>query len=108
MKIKLISDVYNISKRVKEIDKDYYIVYDTSNNKFEVHNSNQVGSSYCLTLPFNCLDERTLNYVHKTKSTNLEDILQKIENDNNKLKSTEKTSALNCVAENLENQLKEL
>ena len=47
MKIKLIYDVYNISKRIKEIDKDYYIVYDTSKNKFEVHNSSQIGGSYC-------------------------------------------------------------
>ena len=103
MKIKLTYDVYNISKRIKEIDKDYYIVYDTSKNKFEVHNSSQIGGSYCLTLPFTSLDERTLKYVRKTSSANIDCILNQIENDNNILKSAEKTSAFNVAYEAIEN-----
>ena len=68
MLVKLYSDVFDISQRVKNIDSGYYILFNTSNKKFEVHNSNQVGSSYCLTLPFKELDERTLNFINKTKS----------------------------------------
>ena len=103
MKIKLASDVYNISKRIKEIDKDYYIVYNTSKGKFEVHNSSQIGSSYCLTLPYNALDERTLKFVRKTSVANIDYVLNKIENDNNRIKSAEKTSAFNNVYESIEN-----
>ena len=72
MKIKIESDVYNISKRVKYIDKDYYVVYNTSTSKFEIHNLSQLGSTFCLTLPFNELDERTLEYINETKSENFE------------------------------------
>ena len=107
MKIKLNSDVYNISKRVKEIDKDYYVVYDTSLNKFEIHNSMQIGSSYCLTLPYSSLDERTLNYIHKTKSTNIERILEQIDNDNELFLSAEKTSTQNMVCDLVTQNLKE-
>lgn len=106
MKIKLGTDVYNIAKRIKEIDKDYYIVFNTSNNKFEVHNSNQIGSSYCLTLPYACLDARALEYVQKTSSANIDYVLNKIENDNNLLKSAEKTSAFNNVCESIENDIR--
>ena len=67
MKIKILNDVYNISKRIKYIDKDYYIVYDTSKHKFEVHNSNQSGGSYCLTLPYKELDERSLKHVRSSQ-----------------------------------------
>lgn len=99
MKIKLCSDVYNIAKRIKKIDKDYYIVYNTSTHKFEVHNSSQLGGTYCLTIPYQFLDERTLKYVQKTSSVNLDYVLNEIESNNNLLKSTEKSSAFNNVCE---------
>lgn len=93
MILKLNSDVFNISQRVKIIDKDYYVAYNTSSKKFEIHNSNQIGSSYCLTLPFKQLDERTLFYINKTKSSNIENILKEIENDNKLRESLEKSRA---------------
>lgn len=102
MKIKLTCDVYNISKRIKEIEKNYYIVFNTSKAKFEVHNSSQIGESYCLTLPYNTLDERALNYVRKTSVANIDYVLQEIENDNNKIESAEKTSAFNNVYQSIE------
>ena len=107
MKIKLTCDVYNISKRIKEIDKDYYIVYNTSKNKFEVHNSSQIGDSYCLTLPYGALDERALKYVRKTSVKNIDYVLNEIENDNNKIESAERTSAFNNVCESIENLRRE-
>ena len=97
MKIQINFDVYNISKRIKDIDRDYYVVYDTSKQKFEVHNSKQIGSTYCLTLPYCELDERSLDYVLKTQSTNVEEILEKIENDNKILESTNKLSAFSTI-----------
>ena len=105
MRIQIEQDVYNISQRIKEIDRNYYIVYDTSKQKFEVHSSTQIGSSYCLTLPQTQLDERTLKYVRETLSTNIDEILDKIENDNKILESATKTSAFSDIAENLEQNL---
>ena len=103
MKLKIAHDVYNISKRIKDIDRNYYIVFNTSKQKFEVHSSQQIGSSYCLTLPFNCLDERSLKHVLKTQSVNIDEILENIENDNNIRESANQTSAFSSVVENLEN-----
>lgn len=106
MKIKLASDVYNISNRIKEIDKDYYIVYNTSKKQFEVHNSNQIGSSYCLALPYSELDNRTLNYVLKTRSSNIDKILAKIDNDNKLLQSSQKRAALESVYDAIERNIR--
>lgn len=102
MKIKVTNDVYNIAKRIKKIDRDYYIVFNTSNKNFEVHNSAQLGSSYCLTLPYNQLDERALKYVRQTQSGNIDEILEKIENDNKLRESAIKTSAFSNIVEDLE------
>ena len=93
MKIKILFDVYNIAKRLKDIDRDYYVVYDTSKQHYEIHNSSQKGSTYCLTIPHNQLDERVLKLVRKNQSANIDEILEQIENDNKHLESTNLTSA---------------
>lgn len=94
MKLTIEHDVYNIAKRIKDIDRFYYIVYDTSKNSFEVHNSMQIDNSYCLTLPYSVLDERTLNYVYHTKSENIEKLLNEIENENRLKENAIKSSVL--------------
>lgn len=99
MKIQITSDVLNISNRIKEIDENYYVLYDTIKGDFEIHNSSQIGSSYCLTIPYNELDERTLNYVRQTQSVNIDEILEKIEQDNNILESANKSSAFSFVVD---------
>lgn len=107
MIVKLTHDVYNISKRIKLLDRDYYVAYNTSSCKFEVHNSSQLGSSYCLTLPYNELDERALNYVAKTRCANIEKILDKIENDNKILESAKKRETLSELNELVSDNFKE-
>lgn len=105
MKIKVDNDVFNISKRIKYIDRDYFILYDTEKHNFEVHNKNQIDTTYCLTLPFKYLDKRTLDYVYQTQSTNIEKILENIENDNKLLESAENTSVLSQFNDVLEEDL---
>ena len=99
-------DVFNISQRVKEIDEGYYVVLNTSKQKFEIHNSKQIGSSYCLTLPYSQLDERTLTYVYQTMSKNVEQILEKIENENKLKESAEKSSTLNKTCALIEDEIR--
>jgi len=106
MKLKITHDVYEISERVKDIDRDYYVVYDTSKGRFEVHNTAQIGSSYCLTLPYLELDERSLRYIRKTQSVNIEEILGQIENDNSILESAITSSALSVMHESIEENMR--
>ena len=100
--IQIENDVYNISKRIKNINRDYYVVYNTSKNKFEVYNSSQIGSSYCLSLPFTQLDERTITHVRKTQSSNLDEILEQIENNNN-IRESANYSAFSSVMDEIGN-----
>jgi len=100
--IKIRGDVYNIAKRIKYIDKNYYVVFNTSRRVFEVHNSSQIGSSYCLTLPFSELDERALKYVYKTLIANIDEILIELENDNNQRESAINSSAFSAIQDSIE------
>ena len=81
MRIKITHDVYDIANRIKDIDRWYYIVFNTSKGDFEVHNSKQVDTTYCVTLPYKTLDERALNYVYHTRVDNIENILEDIDRD---------------------------
>ena len=63
MKIKIDDDVFDITKRIKEIDDGYFVVYNTLKNSFELHNNYQE-NTYCLTCPYECLDERVLDMIY--------------------------------------------
>ncbi len=75
-------DLYDISRRIREIDRFYRIMFDCRSEKFEVHNLRQAGNTYCLTVPFDRLDERTLTLVRKTRVARAEDVFKDIEKHN--------------------------
>lgn len=106
MKIKIRHDVYNISKRIKKIDKNYYIVYDTSRACFEVHYKGQVGGSYCLSLPYPELDARTLFLINKTKSKNITFLLEEIEENNKNIINKQNLKVKQQFNLSIENLLK--
>ena len=79
------SDLFNISGRLKKIDSGYFVVFNYKKQQYEVHNRFNKGSSYCLGLPFDRLDYRTIDYVYKTRSENVEALFKEIEWDNERL-----------------------
>ena len=101
------NDVYNIAKRIKYIDRDYFIMYNTSKENYEIHNSSQQGSTYCVTIPYNTLDERTLDFVYKTQSKNIEEILCEIENENKLHENAEKSRVFLQLNESVKDVLKQ-
>lgn len=84
MKIKIESDVYDIVNRIKEIDDGYYIVYNTAKMVYELHNSKQP-YSYCLTIPYDEIDNRLIDLICVTNIRNIDNIIEDIDNNNDKL-----------------------
>ena len=101
------NDVYNIAKRIKYIDRDYFIVYNTSKENYEIHNKSQMCTTYCVTIPYNTLDERTLDFVYKTQSKNIEEILCEIENENKLHENAEKSRVFLQLNESVKDVLKQ-
>lgn len=79
MKIKITSDVFDITKRLKKIDESYYVLFDTKKKMYELH-SNCQKESFCLSLPFECLDNRTIEKTLKTKVENRKALFAELEN----------------------------
>ena len=82
MLIEVENDVYFIANRLKEIDPNYQIFFNTKRKMFEVHSKGQIGGSYCLTIPYLTLDKRTLDLVNKTKIENSEKLFEEMERNN--------------------------
>ncbi len=78
------NDIFNIAKRLKSIDKKYFIVFNSDRNKYEVHYS-RAKNTYELTIPYDTLDARTIDFVLKTRIQNKQKIFEEIENSNKKL-----------------------
>ena len=99
-------DVYDIANRIKCIDRDYYVVFNTVTRKYEIHNSAQIGSSYCLTLPYDDLDVRTIDYIHMTKVGNMEELIEQIDRENRLRDNSAKHDVITKIGESIEEEMR--
>lgn len=79
------SDCLEIVRRIKDIDEQYFVKFDPEKHKFELHHRAQ-RNTYCLTFPFDQLDERAVSYVLKTRVQNSDEIFKSMEEENRKLR----------------------
>ena len=93
------SDTYFICERLKEIDSSYFILFNFENNKFEIHSSMQRGSTYCLTIPYEVLDERTVDLVKKTRANNVDKLIEEIDQENERIQKQREKEAVDCLKE---------
>ena len=82
------NDLFDIANRIKQIDDKYFIVFNTARKKFEVHYKRNK-NTYELTIPFEQLDARAVEFVRKTRMQNKQKILEEINNNNALLKEKE-------------------
>jgi hypothetical protein len=78
--------VFEIGKRLRDINKEYKLYYNCQLLRIEVW----CGDELSFILPYNELDERTLNYARKTLTQNADEILLEIEKNNDDLLMEEK------------------
>ena len=79
--IKIIHDTFDITRRLQEIDSQYFVVYNTVLKRFEVHNSGQYLDTFCLTVDGE-LDSRLIDKVNMTRRQNVEKLLALIAKNN--------------------------
>lgn len=100
------NDMYNIVNRLKSIDKDYFVMRNTVTNKYELHHKGQLNTTYTLTLPFDSLDARTINYVFQSRRENFDKLIKEMEITNKKLENKEIENILDMAKYDLKNKLK--
>lgn len=60
-KVKIDGDLFEISKRLKNIDRGYYAEFDTETNKYLIKHSSE--KDYFMVLPYEALDARAIKFV---------------------------------------------
>jgi hypothetical protein len=100
------SDLYDIAKRLREIDSGYFLLFDYKKKRFEVHNKHQNGSSFCLALPFERLDERTLRLVRRTMASRKEQLFREMEEHNARLQKQEIFRQIKAAEQKMEDFLR--
>ena len=78
---KINHDLFDISKRLKSIDRRYALFFNRKKNRYEIY----ANGAMQMALPFERLDARALNYARKTRLENLEKIIAEIEEENARL-----------------------
>lgn len=97
--LKIESDCLDIIKRIQTIDKNYFVAINLDTKKYELHNSGQLYNSYCLTLPFDCLDERAYLHVLKTRVQNSDALFEEMDRQNKLLEKKQIEQVLNNFKE---------
>lgn len=95
----ILADTYFISERLKEIDESYFLVFNFDKQKFEVHSTEQGKNTYCLTVPYPVLDERTLALVRKTRGERLDALIEEMEKENEVFEKKQVKDAVNRLKE---------
>lgn len=106
MYIQIENDVFDIANRIKYIDRNYVVYFNTLKTQFEVHNLAQTDGTFCLSVPKDFLDESVLTLVQKTSSSNIDIILDQINNENQLKENAETRSILNKFNDQLEQSIK--
>jgi len=102
------NDLYDIGKRIKEIDKDYFIAYSYKKQRLEVHNSNQKGGSFCLVIPYDRLDSRTIDLILRTKCENVKRVFDDIEKGNERALKESRYQAIKNAEIRMESMLSKI
>ena len=98
------SDALGIIKRIKAWNKNYSVYYNLKNKKFMLYltETELKPKVYCLTYPFNEIDERMFDYTLKSEMQNRKAVLEEIEKSNALLLMQEQKKIKNLMENNLE------
>ena len=88
-KVMITNDVFDIANRIKEIDNDYFVMYDKKLCRFEIHNKRQKPDTLCLVLPYDTLDCRAIDKVLSTRVEYVAKQLEQMDEYNQKLQASQ-------------------
>ena len=97
--IEVENDCFDICKRLKVVDGSYKVFFNIKKLCYEVHSFLQTQSSFCFTVPYSELDERTIDYAVKTRSENRDRIIEEIEENNRRVEERNLKMQVNALKE---------
>ena len=93
-RVPVLINVYDIPVRLKQVNGDFFVMFNTKTQKYEVHCSSQPFDTLACVLPFDELDARALTYVRQYSRERTEHIAEEIERYNEELDRKEKAALI--------------
>lgn len=95
-----VQDIFFISERIKDINENYILFYNTKNHRYEIHDiANQICSE-CITF-FDYPTKEILFRLKSSNKQNMQKLLIDIEKHNEKLENERKTAQTNTAKDKL-------
>ena len=91
------NDAFNICERIKRLNPYYFVVFNTKNQKYEVHNSKQYSNTFCITCD-DGLNFSVINKLRKTKIENIDKIIKEIDEFNAKNEASAQAQTMDVVS----------
>ena len=86
-RIPVVSHAMDIPDRIRELDKGYFVMFNTKIQKYEVwHRGDGEGVLECV-LPYDGLDERAVRHVREHRLERMEQLIREIEEHNARLEA---------------------
>ena len=81
------TSVHDVPERVKEHDPDMFVVWNSMKKRYEIHSLANIGDTFGMHVPFECLDYRTVFAVKKSdqKIRSVKEILREMDEHNERL-----------------------
>ena len=105
MKTIVKKDLFNVSRRLKKIDSNYFLVYDKDKNRYEVHYKGQRDSTFCFCVNTPLPDATTLKKVYLTMVKNAKKIVLDMVQSNQKLEENRKRAFFDREKDDLKSYL---
>lgn len=96
-------NVHDIPRRLQEIDSGYFVMFNSDNQKFELHHEDQ-DFTYCLTFPFDVLDGRAIDYALERRIERFNEIMRQMDENNRKVEEDgrkERDNQIECLAKDV-------
>lgn len=87
--IPVFTNVYRIPERLKELDENFFVVFNTKKQMFEIHSLANKGDTYGITIPLQELDARVFPIVRRANlRVRGKEIFREIDRHNERLKKS--------------------
>lgn len=102
MKILIKNDLYDIADRIREINADYRVFFDTDRQKFILMRNNALE----LIFPFEELDERVIRHARYTSVQNVKEFLHDLDKENRETEEDSRKKAKDKVEDEFSRRLR--
>ena len=94
-----VDDIYGISRRIREINKNYTLFLNVKTKKYEIHDESNHINSLCLTLLPHELNSSVIRRLHISKRENMKKLFIEVEENNKKLEEKNKQKILSHASD---------